>query len=357
LRERRLTGATALFAVLGGLGLSLALVAPASAATRTATNAPGSIGIRLLDAPAASQDDPRARIYIVDHLTPGATIERRIEVSNSGSAAKSLTLYAAAAGISGGSFLGADAHTPNDLTTWTTVSPGKPDVPAGGTVTALVTIAVPEDAAPGEQYGVVWAEARSAAMAGGGITQVSRVGIRLYVSVGPGGPPAADFAIDSLTAQRSPDGRPVVVASVHNTGGRALDMNGILELGAGPGGLSAGPFPATLGVTLGIGETEPVTITLDTRLPAGPWDATVTLHSGLLDRTAKATLTFPATGAAKAVPTKSAPSVWLYISSAGLLVVLLPVAAWIVVRVRRRREAPDAVAPVPARPAASMPAP
>jgi len=51
-----------------------------------------------------------------------------------------------------------------------------------------------------------------------------------------------------------------VRASVHNTGGRALDMNGTLQLLAGPGGLSAGPFPATLGTTPAIGDTEPVSI-------------------------------------------------------------------------------------------------
>jgi hypothetical protein len=86
---------------------------------------------------------------------------------------------------------------------------------------------------------VVWAEARSTPSAGGGITQVSRVGIRVYLSVGPGGPPAADFTIDSLTARRSPDGRPVVLASVHNTGGRALDMNAAS---------SSGPHLVVLGV-------------------------------------------------------------------------------------------------------------
>jgi hypothetical protein len=85
-------------------------------------------------------------------------------------------------------------------------------------MTADVTIATPGDAAPGEQYGVVWAEARSAP-SGQGVIQVSRVGIRPYISVGPGGAPAPDFTIESLTAERSPDGRPMVLASVHNTGG------------------------------------------------------------------------------------------------------------------------------------------
>jgi hypothetical protein len=69
--------------------------------------------------------------------------------------------------------------------------------------------------------------------------------IRLYLSVGPGGAPAANFTIDSLTAKRTPDGHPTVLARVHNTGGRALDMNGTLRLVDGPGALDAGPYPPT----------------------------------------------------------------------------------------------------------------
>jgi hypothetical protein len=331
--------------VLVVLAVSFALIPPAGATTpASAAKNPDSIGIRLVDVPVKAVDDPRARVYIVDHLKPGTTIQRRVEVSNTSRA--QLSLYAAAASIDNGAFTGAAAHTANDLTSWTTVTPGKPEIPANGKLTATVTIAVPKDAAPGEQYGVVWAESRSAPPPGGGVTHVSRVGIRLYISVGPGGPPAANFAIDSLTAKRSADGLPVVVAAVHNTGGRALDMNGTLNLGAGPGGLSAGPFPATLGVSLGIGDTEPVTIVLDRQLPAGPWHATITLHSGLVDRTAKAVLTFPDKGAAKAVPTTTSRPVPWYLIGAGLLVVLLALFALMLSK-RRRRHVPPEETPSP----------
>jgi hypothetical protein len=162
------------------------------------------------------------------------------------------------------------------------------------------------------------------------------VGIRLYLSVGPGGPPAANFTIESLTAKRSPDGRPMVLATVHNTGGRALDMNGTLQLLDGPGGLSAGPFPATLGITLAIGDTEPVSIALDKRLPAGPWDARITLHSGLLERSAQAAITFPDAGAAPPVNTTSTRPGWLYPAIAALVVLALGIAA-LFVALRRRR--------------------
>jgi hypothetical protein len=318
---------------------------PTSASAATPGLAPraaagGGIGLRLVDAPVSAGNDPRARVYIVDHLAPGTVIHRRIEVSNSTASTAHIVVYPAAATIAKGLFLGAAGHTPNDLSTWTSVDPGASDVPAGGLVTATVTIAVPADAAPGEQYGVVWAEARSAPIAGGGVVQVSRVGIRLYLSVGPGGPPAANLTIDSLTAKRSADGQPIVLASVHNTGGRALDLNGTLQLLAGPGGLSAGPFPATLGITLAIGDTEPVTIALDKRLPAGPWDARITLHSGLLERSARATITFPETGASAPLKPTSSRSGWLYPAIAGLVVVLLGVAALLVVLRRRRRRPP-----------------
>ena len=313
--------------MLALLWVALLTATPAGAAstpTPIPTPAPpGGVGLRLVDAPTEARDDPRARVYIVDHLAPGTVIERRIEVTNSTASPANISLYAAAAGITDGSFLGAADRTPNELTTWTTVTPNAPVVPAGESVTATVKIAVPADAPPGEQYGVVWAEARSAPATGGGVTQVSRVGIRLYVSVGPGGAPASDFTVDALTAARGTDGTPTVLATVHNTGGRALDMNGTLELSGGPGGLSAGPFPVSTGSTLPIDGTQSVSTVLDGQLPAGPWDATITLTSGLVERTATATITFPDSGAAPAVATDARGSRWPYAALVGLGVVLL----------------------------------
>ncbi len=340
--------------VLAALVFTGLIISPTSAFASAPIPNPGppvtgSIGLRLVDAPVAAGNDPRALIYIVDHLAPRTVIRRRVEVSNGTTSVAHVALYAAAATISQGSFLGAEGRTQNDLSSWTSVSPGQPDVAAGGSVTANVTISVPGDAAPGEQYAVVWAEVRSAPVAGGGVTQVSRVGIRLYVSVGGGGSPAANFTIDSLTAARSPDQLPVVIATVHNTGGRALDMSGTLQLTGGPAGLSAGPFAATLGVTLAIGDTAPVTIVLDDRLPAGPWIATITLHSGLVERSASASITFPDAGVSAPVEaTGSTEPGWPYVAIAAsvffLLLLLLGTAA-LLIRRRRHRRRPNCWAP------------
>ena len=120
----------------------------------------------------------------------------------------------------------------------------------------------------------------------------------MYLSVGPGGAPPSNFAIGPLTAERSAAGEPIVVATVRNTGKRTLDIRGTLTLSGGPGGLRAGPFPVTLGATLGPSASEPATIRLDGRLPRGPWRAQLRLTSGSLQRTAAATITFPRRAAA-----------------------------------------------------------
>ena len=263
---------------------------------------PQTVGIRIVDAPTNRADDPRARQYIVDHLAPGTTITRRVEVSNDTAETQPVQLYAAAASIKDGNFQFGDGRAANDLTSWTTVEPATVSPPAGAKSVATVKIAVPADASPGERYGVVWAELAAAAPPGGGIAAVNRVGVRIYLSVGGGNEPDSDFSIASFEARRDADGNPVVGATVRNTGGRAVDLSGELRLANGPGGLSAGPFEAKLGTTLGIGQTEPVLVVLDRAVPAGPWDARIVLRSGLTEREATARITFPDAAASSAEP-------------------------------------------------------
>lgn len=322
----------------------LATVSVAAPAPATALDGPGGIGLRLVEAPVTAKNDPRARIYIVDHLAPGTIIERRVEVSNSTTSNHHVTLYSSAAAIEDGVFVGAEGNTPNELSRWTTVTPGTVDLAAGEKRTAVVNIAVADDAAPGEQYAVVWAEARSDPTAGG-VTQISRVGIRLYVSVGAGGPPAADFTVEALTPARSAEGAPMVTATVRNTGGRALDVTGALTMSNGPGGLSAGPYPAELNTTLAIGDSKNVTITLDDRLPAGPWDAVVALESGFTQGRGEATITFPRAGEAAAVVADTgAGRRWLVIAGTAAAAMLIGFAGVRHIRRRRRvvrRHVPD----------------
>ncbi len=95
----------------------------------------------------------------------------------------------------------------------------------------------------------MWAEVSAAAPAGGGVTLVNRVGVRMYLSIGPGGAGHASFVIGSPTPRRSGSGEPLVVANVRNTGKRTLSIGGTLMLSGGPGGLQARTVPRQAGRT------------------------------------------------------------------------------------------------------------
>lgn len=225
----------------------------------------------------------------------------------------------------------------NELTGWMSLDRTSIDVPPGRSGTVQVTIAVPPSAARGERYGVIWAQAGARPDAAHTVRIVNRVGIRVYLDIGPGGEPPSDFEIGELTPMRAPDGRPQLLALVHNTGERALDMSGTLSLSDGPGGLRAGPFAADLGVTLLPDTSAPVNVTLDQRMPDGPWKAELTLMSGMVKRTVSATLTFPRAGAGLPVPPDS--GLLSLFGVIGGLVALLVAVAVLAVRLRRRRAA------------------
>ena len=340
----------------------IALVAGTLLPAAGAFGAPGAgsddentgIGVRLVDAPVGARDNPRARVYIVDHVAPGTVIERRIEVSNDTGSDAKVAVYAAAADLTDGSFVGLDADTPNELSTWTSVNHPKLSLAAHEKEMVAVQIDVPADAAPGEQYAAIWAQTTAKATGGTGVTQVSRVGIRVYLSVGPGGEPASAFTIESFTAARSEAGSPMVQAMIHNTGGRALDLSGTLKLTKGPGGLSAGPFPVNLGTTLGVGQTAPVNVELDEQLPNGPWEAEIEIISGLLTESAQATITFPGPGGtAEPVEADSGWPQWWWTGAVVLALILLTLAWKLLARRRRIRRArlidtePEMAAPGP----------
>lgn len=255
------------------------------------------IVIRLLEAPEDRRDDPRARAYIVDHVPPGTSFTRAIEVTNDTDERVSLQLYDAAAEIRDGKFTVLDGRAENRLTPWVSVTPASAELDPDESVGASVAIDVPENAPDGEFYAGVMAERPPPPDSGGQVRVATRVGIRIYLSVGTGVEPVSDFRVESLTGERRDDGRPIVRATVVNTGERALDLLGELSLRDGPGGATAGPFRAEVATTLAPRGRAPVSVLLEPELPAGPWLAVMTVTSGSLQRAAQATLTFPGPGA------------------------------------------------------------
>ncbi|MGW7329174.1 peptidase [Streptomyces sp. NPDC054840] len=256
----------------------------------------GYIGFRLLEAPVARRNDPRALKYIVDHLKPGTVIERRFEVANKTDSGREVQLYPAAAGITDNRFVFADGRTPNELTQWTSVRPAVLRLKPWEKAEATVTIKVPDTATPGERYAVVWAENGAPPDATHNVGSVIRVGTRAYLDISDSGE-YADFRITKIVAHRDKKGLPSIVAHVHNTGKRALDLRGKLSLSDGPAGLDAGAHPVTEGITLPPGGRGTVTVGgLDKRLPDGPWAAHLYLESGMVQHNLSARLTFPKPG-------------------------------------------------------------
>jgi hypothetical protein len=298
------------------------------------------IGIKLLDAPESRRADPRAHAYIVDHVAPGATIKRRVEVINESSTPMHVNVYAAAATIAKGKFTFAPGRTPDELTGWTSLDTADLELPASGTARVRATIRVPRDAAAGERYGIIWAQTGTGTDRSHNLTMLGRVGVRMYIDVGPGGEPPSDFKIERLYVTRAPDGRGEVRARIHNTGGRAVDISGALSLFHGPGGLRAGPFSAKTGTTLAPGDRAETVIPLDARLPDGPWTVKLTLKSGLVERTGRATITFPTTfGNAGAVAASAARQGHIPTPVVALLSALVLTSLWLPLSkfLRRRR--------------------
>ncbi len=141
--------------VVPAAGVCLVVAAGPAAAAGASAEDPGIIGIRLLDAPTDRKDDPRARTYIVDHVRPGTTFTRRIEVSNTTTEPQHVELYAGSARLDDGAFVGDDRGVETELTQWTSVSEPTVELPASATHEATVTVDVPEDASEGERYGVI----------------------------------------------------------------------------------------------------------------------------------------------------------------------------------------------------------
>lgn len=307
-----------------GVSLLAGIIAPAGNALASSPHGPvtppGSIGIRLVDAPTSR--DPLARLYVVDALAPGTSIRRRIEISNSTGTTASVAVYPAAAGFHRGKFGFAPGHTRNELSTWTSVAPRILLLSPGTKAVDTVTINVPRNASRGERYAVIWAETSTPARAGGGVRLVNRVGVRMYLSIGPGGAARANFTIGPLGAKRSAAGVPSVVARVDNSGQRTLDISGTLTLSRGPGGLRAGPFPVRLATAVMPRKSETVTVRLAKGLPRGPWRAQLRLRSGILQRVAVRTITFP-----RVVPLSTSPGTKAGLAAVARLILIAVVLA------------------------------
>ena len=327
---RRLLG-TVLLAVVA------ASVSPAAAAaagvTEPKTGPAQTFGTRLVDVPVSEAGNPRALQYIIDYLPTGTTIHRRILVMNGERRTAHFAVYSDAAQISNEEFIGATGATRSELTGWISVQHPAVTLAPGASEMDMITIKVPLGATRGEHYGMIWVQqaAHVRSTRGVGINEVARVGIRIYLAVGTGGAPPTAFAIASMTGSRSAEGQPSLVVHVDNAGGRAVDLGGTARLTGGPGGTSAGPFTGQQIVTLAPGQSGNMSFAPPMSLPDGPWQAKVTLVSGITTAVATGTVQF---GAVTSAGIRLGLMAWAGIAL-GVLALALGLAAVLV-----RRHAP-----------------
>jgi hypothetical protein len=218
-------------------------------------------------------------------------------VSNRGTTRQLIELYPAGASIAEGRFHFAEGRDGNELASWINLDRDQVDLEPQGEARVRVTITVPPHAAAGERYAVIWASAGSAGpQPTANVQHVQRAGIRTYLDIGLGGEPPTDFSVGELVPARDKRGEPSVTIKVTNTGGRAVDITGSVELSDGPAGMRAGPFEVVQGTTLAPGHSGSVLVRLPVELPNGPWKIRVTLESGLAEQTAEGDVTFPDPG-------------------------------------------------------------
>jgi hypothetical protein len=330
-----------------GAPVFLAVLVAGSVIPTAAASAPGAphrggpgqqqrFGVRLVDVPVSEVGNPRGLRYIIDYLRPGAVIRRRVLVVNQGKRTARFSVYPDAAKIGDGAFIGAPGRTRNELTGWIRLSRSSLTLRPHASAMVTATIKVPRVATRGEHYGVIWAQqvTRPRKHHGGSIREIARVGIRIYLAIGPGGVLPTDFAITTPSTQLGKDGRPVVLARVRNTGGRAVDLGGSLYLSGGPGGTNAGPFQPSQVVSLAPRQTGTVTFVVPADLPAGPWQAKATLVSGRDSRSATAVIELPGAERPRSLTLPMA---------AGIAIMAVLLAVW--ARYLRRRVAPAHTTP------------
>lgn len=274
------------------VGTIAALVGTVLPATICAA-APPSIGIQLLRDSSRPPTNPLASSYIVERLAPARVLVRRVLIDNATPSPVRISVYVAGAKVVGRQFLFFAGRQPNELSRWAHVSESTLHLASNAKAVVALTIDVPRDATSGQHYAVLWAALSAAAPSSGHLQLVSRVGVRMYISVGPGGTRPSTFSINSLRARRGAGGDSYIEANVHNRGGNTLALSGTLTMSHGPEGLRAGPFTASMGTVLPAGLSEPVTIHLGGGFPRGPWRVRLTVRSGTLERSVSATVTFP----------------------------------------------------------------
>jgi hypothetical protein len=336
-RSRTSAARAALATLLPVLVTAATLLAGAGTAGAAGTDGADDVTWTVRTAANDFGSDRTGFAYTVE---PGAAVDDALVVANHGDEPLDLAVYAADGYTTESGQL--DLLTPDRESTgvgaWLTTGTSEVTVEPGATVELPFTVAVPDDATPGDYTGGVLTSLVRADVAEG-ITVDRRLGIRVDLRVG--GELAPSLAVEDVhvtysgTPNPAAGGDATVTYTLHNTGNTALSAHQAVVV-SGPfgllrvdGGEVASP-PQLLP-----GEEWTVSVPVAGAWPTVRLGADVTVTPALTDAAGSTTSLTPVTGTAHtwAVP-------W-----ALLVVLLLVVAAVVLVpRLTRRRRRERAAA-------------
>lgn len=233
------------------------LIVPSASAAALDDDAAGTTWT-LSPAAAGGPDD---RVSLRHVIPPGSTVDDHVALTNFSPHAATFAVYASDGIITDdGAFdLLPPGEKPVDAGAWIDIGavgeqdppPGDPvtvDIPAQGSVVIPLTIAVPDDASPGDHpAGVV---AQLLPDEGAAVEMASRVGVRVHLRVD--GPVTAALGVeDPVSVSYEPSWNPFAPGTVHveytvgNTGNVRLEADSVVTL-SGPLGIMPATDEATI---------------------------------------------------------------------------------------------------------------
>lgn len=193
-----------------GLAVSCAALAALGAAPAAPTPGPGTgspSGVSVVPVPSSPHLSGNGQRLDFGRLDPGASASDRVIVRNIGDSPATVELYAADAftAAGGGLAFGLRGDPATGVGRWLRLTSSRVVVPARGGVEVGLTVTVPARL-PGGEYagGIVAEQAAPPPASGGGVRQVFRFAMAVYLTV-PGGAPGA------TPGRGSPDGKVQVV--------------------------------------------------------------------------------------------------------------------------------------------------
>jgi hypothetical protein len=178
---------------------SRAVGAPVPSPTPTLRVSPG--GVAVVPAPTSTHVAGQGQSLDFGSVNPGQTVTDDVLVRNVGDTPTRVQLYVADAGpaVGGGLAFGLRTDTPKQMGAWSSLSVSIVDVPGRGSVPARLSITVPKVVQGGGYAAGIVAEQVVPPSTSGGLAQVYRFAMPVYLKV-PGGAPGA------TPGRGSPDG-------------------------------------------------------------------------------------------------------------------------------------------------------